>query len=257
MTTFSQPKPPGTPTWVDLIALDPDGARKFYKALFGWDYDIGGPEYGGYTTARSGSYPTAGISGGVPGAPPPMSVWNIYFASNDAVADTERAVGLGAKVMFPAMAVGEYGSMAVLEDPTGAAFGFWQAGQHIGAQLVNAPGAPAWYELFSRDAKRARDFYTALLGASVSLMPGGLEYYVLEHGDQQLAGIMQIDPAWGDFPPHWIVYFGVKNADDAVAAIKQNGGKALSKIDDSPFGRLAAVADSQGAQFKIVEVPTS
>ena len=53
MTTFSGPKPPGTPTWVDLMTPDMDGARKFYHALFGWDYDIGGPEFMGYTTARS------------------------------------------------------------------------------------------------------------------------------------------------------------------------------------------------------------
>jgi hypothetical protein len=31
-----------------------DAAREFYHAVFGWDYDIGGPEYGGYTTARLG-----------------------------------------------------------------------------------------------------------------------------------------------------------------------------------------------------------
>ena len=254
MTTFSRPKPSGTPTWVDLMTPDMDGARKFYYALFGWDYDIGGPEFMGYTTARSGAYPTAGI-GAVPPGVPPMSVWNIYFASEDAAADAERAVGLGAKVMMPAMAIGEYGSMATLADPTGAAFGFWQAGQHIGSQLVNAPGAPAWFELYSPDAKQARDFYTALLNATANPMPGGMEYYVLQHGDEQLAGIMQIEPSWGDFRPQWMVYFGVKNADDAVATLKKQGGKAMSKIDDSPFGRLAAVADAQGALFKIVEVP--
>ena len=109
----------------------------------------------------------------------------------------------------------------------------------------------------SPNAKQARDFYVALLGAPANPMPGGMEYYVLERGDQQLAGIMQIEPSWGDFHPQWMVYFGVKNADDAVATIKQQGGKAMSKIDDSPFGRLAAVADAQGALFKIVEVPAA
>ena len=54
MTTYSAPKPAGAPTWMDLAASDPEGARAFYKAVFGWDYDIGGPEYGGYTTARLG-----------------------------------------------------------------------------------------------------------------------------------------------------------------------------------------------------------
>ena len=114
--------------------------------LFGWDYEIGGPEFGSYTTAMSGRYPTAGI-GGVPPGAPPIPAWNIYFASENAAADAERAMGLGAKLMMPAMAIGDFGSMATLADPTGAVFGFWQAGQHIGSQLVNEPGAPAWYEL--------------------------------------------------------------------------------------------------------------
>ncbi len=257
MTTFSRPKPPGTPTWADLTTPDPEGARKFYKALFGWDYDISGPEYGGYTTARSGTYPTAGLTGGVPGAPPPAPAWNVYFASENAAADTNRATGLGAQVLFPAMAIGEFGSMAALADPTGAAFGFWQAGKHIGAQLVNAPGAVAWYELYSPDAKRARDFYTALLAATADPMPGGMEYYTLQHGDEQLAGVMQIERSWGDFKPQWMVYFGVKNVDDALDTAKANGGKAMSKVDDSPFGRFATAADPQGALFKVVEVPAS
>ena len=30
---------PGTPSWVDLQTSDPAGAKAFYSALFGWDYD--------------------------------------------------------------------------------------------------------------------------------------------------------------------------------------------------------------------------
>ena len=30
---------PGTPSWVDLQTSDPAGAKTFYSALFGWDYD--------------------------------------------------------------------------------------------------------------------------------------------------------------------------------------------------------------------------
>ncbi len=42
--------------------------------------------------------------------------------------------------------------------------------------------------------------------------------------------------------------------DAAVAAVTANGDKALSPIDPTPFGRMAALA---GAQFKNVEVPAS
>ena len=30
---------PGTPSWVDLQTSDQAGAKSFYTALFGWDYD--------------------------------------------------------------------------------------------------------------------------------------------------------------------------------------------------------------------------
>ena len=61
MTTLLHAKPPGTPTWTDLTAPDAEAARDFYQAVFGWTYDVGGPEFGGYTTARLGERMTAGI----------------------------------------------------------------------------------------------------------------------------------------------------------------------------------------------------
>ena len=256
MTTYLHAKPAGTPTWIDLMTPDIDAARTFYHAVFGWNYDIGGPEFGGYTTARLGTRMTAGMMGNQPGASPMPTAWGLYFATGNIEADVARAVKLGAKALYPPMVVAEFGSMATCEDPTGATFSFWQAGQHVGSQVTEEPGSAAWYELYSPDAKQARDFYTALLGATADPMPGGMEYYVLKHGEQELCGIMQIDPAWGEFHPQWITYFAVANADETVATIIKHGGKVMGNIDDSPFGRLAAVMDPSGATFKIIQPPT-
>jgi predicted enzyme related to lactoylglutathione lyase len=236
---------------------DIDAARTFYQAVFGWEYDIGNPEFGGYTTARLGQRMTAGLMGPQPGAAPMPAAWSLYFATDDIEADQAHALELGAKVLYPAMAVGDFGSMVTCEDPTGAVFSLWQAGSHIGSQVTEEPGSAAWYELYSSNAQQARDFYTALLHASADPMPGGMEYYVLKHGAQELCGIMQIDPAWGDFHPQWITYFAVENADETVARVTEHGGKILGNIDDSPFGRIAAVMDPSGATFKIVEPPAS
>lgn len=255
MTTYTHAQPAGTPTWVDLIAPDAEAARAFYQAVFGWEYDVGGPEFGGYTTARMGQHSTAGIVGNQPGAPPEPAAWGLYFASDEIEAGVARAVELGASVRYPAMAVGTFGSMATLEDPTGAAFSLWQAGRHIGWQVVDEPGATSWYELYTPDAKRARDFYSALLGASADPMPGDMEYYVLKHGERMLGGIMQIDPSWGAFPAQWGVYFAVADADATAATIVQHGGKLMSAVEDTPFGRMAAVADPAGALFKIIQLP--
>lgn len=255
MTTYSRPKAAGTPTWIDLMTPNPEAARAFYHAVFGWEYDVAGPEYGNYATARIGERMAAGMGPQQPGTPSMPAAWTLYFATNDAGADVARAEKLGAKVMVPAMAVGEFGSMAICVDPGGAPFGFWQAGQNVGVQVTEEPGSMAWNELYAPNAKAARDFYTALLGATADAMPGDMEYYVLMHGDEQLGGIMQIDPSWGNFRPQWMTYFSVANADHTLATVTGNGGKALSKVDDSPFGRLAALADPHGGYFKILEPP--
>ncbi len=256
MTTSSHANPAGTPAWIDLMTPDIDAARAFYQAVFGWEYDAGDPEFGGYTTARLGDRMTAGLMGQQPDAPAMPAAWNLYFATDNIEADVANAVTSGAKVLYPAMAVGDLGHMATCEDPTGAAFSFWQAGTHVGLQFSEEPGSAAWYELYSANAQQARDFYVAVLGASADAMPGGMEYYVLKHGEQQLCGIMQTDPAWGDVSPQWIIYFLVANTDEAVATITKHGGKLMGTIDDSPFGRMAAVMDPSGAMFKIIQSPT-
>ena len=79
MTTYTHAKPAGTPTWSDLLTPDIDAARAFYHAVFGWDYDIGGPEYGGYTTARLGTRMTVGMSGPPPGVALRPAAWALVL----------------------------------------------------------------------------------------------------------------------------------------------------------------------------------
>ena len=259
MSTHLHVKPAGTPTWTDLSTPDPEASRKFYHAVFGWEYDVGGPEFGGYTTARLGNRTTAGIAGLIPGMPPQPAGWGLYFASTDIEADVERAVKLGATVLAPPMTIGEFGNSATCLDPTGAQFSFWKGGQHVGSQVTNEPGATFWYELSSHHAKQSRDFYNALLHTTDDLMPGGLEYYNLKQSHAPAAdmcAIMQIDPAWGPMPDQWVTYFTVADAEKTVATVLKHGGQIMGNIDDTPFGRLAALKDPHGAMFKIVQPPT-
>ena len=149
---------------------------------------------------RLGTRMTVGMSGPPPGVALRPAAWVLYFATEDIAADVARA-SLGAKVVNPHMVVGAFGSMATLEDPHRRGVPAWQAGQHVGCELTEEPGSAAWYELYTSNLDQARDFYTALLGATADLMPGApMAYYVLKHGEEMLGGVMQIDPAWGEFP---------------------------------------------------------
>jgi predicted enzyme related to lactoylglutathione lyase len=56
-------------------------------------------------------------------------------------------------------------------------------------------------------------------------------------------------------PSHWAVYWEVDDADDAVAKVTSLGGSVVMNPTDTPYGRLATVADPAGAQFKLRTAP--
>ena len=80
---------------------------------------------------------------------PPL--WNSYVSVDSADAVAERASELGATVHAPPFDVMSVGRMAVIQDPQGAFFMLWEPREHVGAALVNAPGALVWNELQSPD----------------------------------------------------------------------------------------------------------
>ncbi|MET7300744.1 VOC family protein [Embleya sp. NPDC005575] len=55
-------------------------------------------------------------------------------------------------------------------------------------------------------------------------------------------------------PPHWAVYFAVGDADETVDRVDNLGGKVLRGPEESPYGRVAAVQDPQGAVFNVIAV---
>ena len=60
-------------------------------------------------------------------------------------------------------------------------------------------------------------------------------------------------------PVHWVVYFGVVEADAAAAAADDGGGSVLAAPFSTPYGRLAGLAglaglaDPAGAASWVVE----
>jgi uncharacterized protein len=111
---------------VELHTNDLPRAREFYSKLFDWKLqDMPMPGGGGsYTMIEVGT----GTGGGMttnpaPGVPPH---WMAYVGVDDVRASTKKAKDLGAKVVQDVMEVGEYGTMSVLMDPTGAALALWQ-----------------------------------------------------------------------------------------------------------------------------------
>ncbi len=247
----------GAPCWIDLFTSDTDKAAAFYGDLFGWTAQSAGEEYGGYINFSKGDQMVAGCmrNDGQSGTP---NAWSVYLSSADAKATVDAAVARGAEVIVPAMDVMALGTMAVLSDPGHAAIGLWQPGLHKGFGIVAEPGAPSWFELHTRDYAAAVAFYREVFGWDTHEMSDTAEfrYTTLGEGDSAAAGIMDASgflPA--GMPAHWAVYFGVADADAALERVVELGGAVLEPAQDTPYGRLAAVADPTGAAFRIMQAP--
>lgn len=250
---MAQPYAPGTPCWVDLGTTDIAGAARFYTALFGWTHEDLGPDFGNYGFFRLNGKQVAGVG---PATDPNRGTsWTTYFATDNAEETTAKVPQHGGTVVVEPMDVMEQGRMAVFIDPTGAFFSAWQAGAHIGAEVVNEPGSLSWNELMTSDLDAAKAFYPPVLGVTTRdvSMAEGMTYTLLQVNDRAVAGAMPLDPAWGPMPSHWSVYFAVDDCDAAFAKALELGASKVMAPHVSPAGRFAILTDPQGGSFSIIK----
>ncbi len=253
MPTVASHKP-NRPIWLDLATTDAAAARDFYARVLGWEYDISGPEFGGYATARIGEHATAGLAGKMDGDTSPPA-WTVYFGVTDCDAMAATITANGGRVLFEPTTIGPYGRMAICADPTGAVFGLWQPMAHVGVGLINEPGALAWSEVNTRDAVAAASFYGKVFGLREErLEMGGAPYHMLHTADGPACGALQMTAEWGDMPPHWMTYFAVADVDAAKRAVLEAGGAVPFGPFDSPYGRIIVVTDPQGAAVSLIEL---
>ena len=246
--------PIGAPCWVDLMTSDTERSRSFYCELFGWTAEEPAAEFGGYFNFTKDGIRVAGCMGSQPDAEV-RDVWSVYLATDDARKTVETAAANGGRVIVPAMDVADLGTMAVVADAGGAVIGIWQPGRHPGFGILAEPGAPGWFELHTRDYEAAVAFYRDVFRWETHVVGDTPEfrYTTLGHGEDSLAGIMDASGFLPEgVPAHWSVYFGVEDADAALAKIAELNGSILRPAEDTPYGRLATAADPNGAQFKLV-----
>ncbi|HWD52002.1 MAG TPA: VOC family protein [Acidimicrobiales bacterium] len=245
---------PGAPCWADLLTSDPDKSQAFYGQLFGWTAADPSDEHGGYVNLSKDGKLVAGCmkNDGQSGAP---DAWTVYLATPDAKATTEAAAAHGGQVVLPAMEVGNLGSFAVMTDPGNAAIGAWRGGEHQGFGIANEPGAPAWFELQTRDYDASVAFYRDVFQWDIHVEADSPEfrYTTFREGDAALAGIMDASGFLPDgAPASWNIYFSVEDADKALGQVEQLGGGVVIPAEDTPYGRLATATDPTGAVFRIV-----
>jgi predicted enzyme related to lactoylglutathione lyase len=236
------------------MTTDVDGARKFYSEVFGWTSSDPDPDFGGYFMFSSDGDSVAG--GMSPTSPEIPDCWTVYLATPDAAAAAARVTEHGGHVIAPPMAVGDMGTMAVVSDPGGAVIGMWQPGTFPGFVRYAEPGTPQWCEVHTRNYDEVVAFYPAVFGWTTRTMSDTDEfrYTVAVEGEENLAGLMDATNWLPEHvPAHWAVYFGVADADATIAKILELGGSVVMPAEDTPYGRIAAVADPTGAQFRVMQ----
>jgi predicted enzyme related to lactoylglutathione lyase len=237
---------------VDLGVEDVGKAKAFYGGLFGWDIQQGPPEAGGYAMCLMNGMPVAGIGPNMGEATTPPT-WTTYIASEDVDDTAGKIKAAGGQVLMEPFDVMDVGRMALAADPGGAIFGVWQARAHSGMQLANEPGSVTWNENMTRDFDANKEFYRAVFGYDYGDMSSEeFRYATLNLGESPVGGIGEIgEDSPADIPANWATYFAVADADDAVARAAQLGGTVVRPPWDTPYGRMAVLADDQGAVFAV------
>ena len=122
----------------------------------------------------------------------------------------------------------------------------------------SAHGQLIWYELITPDAEASKAFYDKVVGWNFGDPVAEFQgYRMIGRSDGGVAG--GVLPLTDEMKQHgarpvWLGYVGVDDVDAAIDSIEQAGGKALMPATDiSNVGRIAMVADPQGAPFYVMK----
>lgn len=248
----------GSPAWVDLSTKDIDGAKTFYSTLFGWTFEDRGEEFGHYHYLLRDGQPVGGLMSTVgmtcPEGGELPTEWGVYLTVPDIEAAARAVESTGGRMAVPAMPVGDAGSMGVALDPAGAVIGLWQPGDFAGFESSDAPGSPVWFESMSQDIDAAIPFYRNVFGWQIHEMPGSWRYVTNGPEASATAGLCDARGVVADGTgSYWRVYLSTADLDADLVRIPGLGGAVLDGPADSPYGRIATIADPQGATFQLIQ----
>ncbi|MFI1397142.1 VOC family protein [Streptomyces sp. NPDC020681] len=252
---------PGTPCWVSLMVHGLDATQAFYGALFGWEFSPGPQQLGPYVRALIDGKEVAGI-GRLPADRHLPIAWTTYMATDNADLTAETIRSYSGTVGVGPLDAGDAGRMAIATDPTGAVFGIWQAAAHSGIAIHGTHGTPVWNELVTAETSSVVKFYQAVFGYKAEpAAPSDKDadedadedYVTLLLDDRPVAALRGVGTA---LPRHrgtrWMTYFEVEDTDQAAEKVATLGGHVIEPPRQEAAGRLATVADPEGAVFTIV-----
>jgi hypothetical protein len=249
--------PPGSFCWIELGTTDQNAAKRFYESLFGWAatdspmgpdafytmFSLEGRNVGGCYTLMPDMH-----AAGVP------THWLLYVSVANVHETAAKVAKAGGNVMSPPFDVMEHGRMAILKDPAGAVIAAWQAKKHTGTGIEGVPGTLCWADLMTPDQERAASFYHDVFGWETDASKDDSGYLHIKTGDKHIGGIPKAQFRNSTTPPHWQLYFYVKDSDASTAKAEQLGAHVfMHPTSMEGVGRWSVVSDPQGAAFALFQ----
>lgn len=246
---------------VELVTPDIASAKQFYGGLFGWtfrDSRDGGLQY---AQASLGGHTVAGlVQRDLPAGEHRQPAWLSFVSVPDVDAAKATASAHGAKVLFEPRSFPDRGREAVFADPQGAVFAVLTSTSGDPSDVLAAPGDWIWSSLITSDPDNGAAFYQDLFGYEVFELPAakGTEHLLLASDNYARASVNSLPSNTPGTHPHWLNYVRVTDAVGMTARVVALGGRVLVEPRvDRHGGKVAVVADPQGAPFGLLEWPST
>jgi predicted enzyme related to lactoylglutathione lyase len=246
--------------WLDLETTDLPGAKRFYRALFGWDYrDY--HSYGlDYTVAVASGSPVAGlVRRRIVKDTERPSAWLPFFSVADVSVTFQQALAAHAKIRSDPENLPLRGRQARLRDPEGATFALVSSSSGDPPDDPHARALGTWGvpSLLARDPAGEAVFYQTLFYYAVVGDPTahGFERIQLETATEERASVRPLPDGSDPLNPQWIAFARVASTADTVRKAQKLGGHILVATMQTQDGIEAILEDPTGAAFGIAELP--
>lgn len=125
-------------------------------------------------------------------------------------------------------------------------------------------GHVLWTDLTVDNAEDVRAFYQDVIGwdSEAVKMEDRTDFSMTTYDERPsvsdkaphvITGICNRVGELADFPPQWIIYFGVANLDESLAAVEKHKGKKVTKVAAMGKSRYCVVQDPAGAVCGLFE----
>ena len=250
--------------WTDLSSYDLDGARRFYGAIFGWQFqdmskmapvdlqDPYGMDQVTYLVGYQGEQARAGLFD----MPPFFSkismpaFWMSYVQVDDVAAVVTRAKRVkGVMVDVEPTPFGQ-GTMALIRDPSGAGFTCYQGSDLRAKGSGNVYGQLTWNALITSKIRLVAPFYEDALGLRVVATATGSADLVNADG-KAIASLHELPDKTRGEKVYWLPFFAVDTLTAFGNRVEKAGGAHLASFDALSATPSALFSDPEGAVFAV------